>query len=118
MNFSDEEIAQNNYIRKQEIKRDSRLKKLKKCMDWWIDLLIKHRNNKEDFSDAIMKYYEEDKLKNPPVDIIDAEEELSKIMQHELDKYIIIDLFWIGKDDTIKPHLRRMKLSRILGNDS
>lgn len=85
-------------------------------MDWWIELLIKHRNNKEDFSDAVMKYYdEEDKLKKPPVDIIDAEEELSKIMQHEFDKYILIDLFWLGKDDTIKPHLRRMKLLRILG---
>lgn len=85
-------------------------------MDWWIDLLIKHRNNKKDFSDAVMKYYEEeDKLKKPPVVIIDAEEELCKIMQHEFDKYILIDLFWFGKDDTIKPHLRRMKLSRILG---
>jgi len=85
-------------------------------MDWWIDLLIKHRNNKEDFSAAVMKYYdEEDKLKKPPVGIIDAEEELCKIMQNELNKYILIDLYWLGKDDTIKPHLRRMKLSRILG---
>jgi len=86
-------------------------------MDWWIDLLLKHRYNKEDFSDAVMKYYEEeDKLKKPPVGIIDAVDEFNKIMQHELDKYILIDLFWLGKDDTIKPHLRRMKLERILGS--
>jgi len=76
-----------------------------------LDLFLKY-DNEDDFVEAFVKT-----IPDKEIDMtngIDAEQALSEIMTHEIDKRVVGGLIWMGRDEVLKRYYRIKKLERII----